>query len=404
MDSDQKSRIIYNNLAYFGLDLDAIYKKSAAKFSEIITTKFPKKNEIHIICGLGGNGLDGLYIAQELFKAGRAVSIYIPDRVSHSDSELFQNKFQELSKKITIKQDVYAKDIPQADLIIEALIGTGMSGEKVYKRTADIIKRVSHFECSIIAIDKPMQGYNPDLTISINYPKTQKAVAIENVYPEALINSIGPGELLEIRKPYTKSHKNKSGKLLLISFSPDNTSERKLVALSKHYQTEVEVVTIETLFTDYRKDEYKEKLAGVDVVVIDNFKQADNLISNVVYSFLDLLGEAKVINLNSEIHFQENSIEVLASPRNISGSTAFVKLVKSYSSYFLFEDGDKKIDAEGVLVEDQNVENLILLAAIFATSNDLKLSVLAAAFVVVHFRKNKLDIEKDLSKFFQEIF
>ncbi len=404
MNSDQKSRIIYNNLVYFGVDLDSIYRKSAKKFVEIIISKYLKKNKIGIVAGLGGNGLDGLYIAEELFKNGKEVEVFIPDRVNHSDNDLFKEKFKELSQTVSIKQDIYAKDVVQPELLIEALIGTGFSGEKVYKRTADILKRVSHFNCPIIAIDKPIQGYSPDLTISINYPKTTKAIAIENVYPESLINSIGPGELLEIHKPYSKSHKSKSGKLLYISFERETAEERKLSAFAKQYSTILTTISIKSLFTDYSKESYKEKLVGVDTVVIGSFSESDNLTANIIYTLLEELPDTKVINLNSEIKFHENLIEVFESPRSIGNSSAFAKFVKSYNSYFLFEDGEKKLDTEGILVTKDSIENLILLASIFSSSNEIKLSILAAAFVIIHFRKNKLNLEKDITNFFEEVF
>src|SRR5690606_11467260 len=104
-----------------------------------------------------GNGLDGLYIAQEIASNNPDINIhiYIPGRVNQSDLDLFKTKYKEISsiKNIKLSQDIYAKDIPNGDLIIEALCGTGLDGDGLYKRSADILKRIVHFSKPIIAID-----------------------------------------------------------------------------------------------------------------------------------------------------------------------------------------------------------------------------------------------------------
>jgi NAD(P)H-hydrate repair Nnr-like enzyme with NAD(P)H-hydrate epimerase domain len=408
MTSDQKSRINYNNLTYLGYDLNEIYTKASKEYSRLITEKYPVANNIVMICGTEGNGLDGLYIAECLATENRdcSISIYVPGRVNQSDSDLFKTKYKDLSKFPNIKlfQDIYAKDVPQGDLILEALCGTGFEGESLYKRSADLVRRVVHFSVPMIAIDKAVPGYKPELTVSLNFPKSKDAVVIDNVYPESLNSVIGPGELLEIKKPYLRTHKSKSGKLLVITQANASELIDRILSLSKAYPAEIEVLSIQEIFANYVSNSYKDRVSEADVILIDKFEDGDELLTTVVSKILEAADDTPVINLSNKLKLNHIHLEMVLSPKELSNSNASIRIVKGFSSSILFNDGQKKIDTSGMLLTEGSIDDLMCLSAIYATANELPLSVIAAAFTVIHFRKNKLDLEKDLTPFFEEIF
>jgi NAD(P)H-hydrate repair Nnr-like enzyme with NAD(P)H-hydrate epimerase domain len=408
MTSDQKSRINYNNLTYLGFDLNEIYTKASKEFSRLIFEKYTDTRNVVMICGTEGNGLDGLYIAEDLIQRNEAikVSIYIPGRVNQAESELFKTKYKEISsnRKVELHQDIYAKDIPNADLIIEAIAGTGFEGESLYKRSADILKRIVHFSKPIVAIDKAVPGYKPDLTISLNYPKAKNSVVINDIYPESLNSVIGPGELLEIKKPYLKSHKNKSGKLLLITSREDTDRVEKLNEISKSYPAEIEVLSIGNLFIDYQPNSYKDKVERADVILVDKLETGDELVSLVVNKIIEDANEKVVVNLSNNLNLNHIHLEMVLSPRELSNSSASIRIVKGFNSNIIFNDGLRKIDTTGMLLTQEAIEDMLMLASIYATVNELNLSVIAAAFTVIHFKQNKLELEKDLKDFFEKIF
>ncbi len=455
MTSDQKSRILYNNLSYLGYDLDEIYKKSAKLFLKILLEKYPNARDLIFVCGLGGNGLDALYIAEELEKYYRdfksndgkesnernlKIRIYIPGRVNQSDSELFRNKFLELSKNknINLFQDVYAKDIPNGDLIIEALSGTGFEGDKLLKRSADVLRRIVHFSKPILAIDKAVPGYTPSLTISINYPKTKNALVIENIYPESLHSVIGPGELLEIKKPYLKSHKSKAGKIVFVTLDDVNDDtkgignkvQRRVEQFAIAYPTEIEVLSIQSLLSNpstpnssnstgiakhsdsyngSSNKTYKDIVQSCDIVLIDTFENAQSEEMKELFSLIlnKILSEAKdgvIINLSRTLSLDYIHLELLDSPKELTKSNSSIKVVKGFSTNIIFDDGQKKIDTSGMLFSKESLLDMLMLTSIYASVNDLKLSVLAAAFSIMHFNLNKLDLTKDLKTFYEEIF
>lgn len=408
MTSDQKSRINYNNLTYLGYDLNEIYTKASKEFSKMILEKYQSVKNIVMICGTEGNGLDGLYIAEEIILNNPSIniSIYIPGRVNQAESELFKSKYKELggNRNIKLHQDIYAKDILNGDLIIEAIVGTGLIGESLYKRSADILKRIIRFSKPIVAIDKAVPGYNPDLTISLNYPKAKHAIVIKDIYPESLNSVIGPGELLEIRKPYLKSHKNKSGKLLFITDTDDSVRLNKLKNITKSYPAEITILNIASLFTKYESNSYKDKIDRADIVLIDRFEEGDELISLIVNKIIEYADQKIIINLSNTLKLNHIHLEVVLSPMELSNSSASIRIVKGFNSSIIFNDGVRKIDTTGVLLEKECLEDLMMLSAVYATANELNISVIAAAFTIIHFKQHKLELEKDLSEFFEKIF
>jgi NAD(P)H-hydrate repair Nnr-like enzyme with NAD(P)H-hydrate epimerase domain len=408
MTSDQKSRINYNNLTYLGYDLNEIYTKASKEFSRIILEKYSSCKNIVMICGTEGNGLDGLYVASDMASSNPDINIhiYIPGRVNQSDLELFKTKYKDIAaiKNIKLSQDIYAKDIPNGDLIIEALCGTGLEGDGLYKRSADILKRIVHFSKPIVAIDKAVPGYKPDLTISLNYPKAKNSVVISDIYPESLNSVIGPGELLEIKKPYLKSHKNRSGNLLLITNTSDTQRLKKISDISKSYPADIVVLSIDSLFSQYESNLYKDMVEKADVIVVDRFEEGDELISLIINKIIEDAKEKIIVNLSNTLQLNHIHLEMVLNPRELSNSSSSIRIVKGFNSSIIFNDGVRKIDTTGMLLSQDTIEDMMILSAVYATANELNLSVIAAAFTVIHFKQNKLDLEKDLSEFFEKIF
>jgi NAD(P)H-hydrate repair Nnr-like enzyme with NAD(P)H-hydrate epimerase domain len=408
MTSDQKSRINYNNLTYLGYDLNEIYTKASKEFSRIILEKYSSCKNIVMICGTEGNGLDGLYVASDMASSNPDINIhiYIPGRVNQSDLELFKTKYKDIAaiKNIKLSQDIYAKDIPNGDLIIEALCGTGLEGDGLYKRSADILKRIVHFSKPIVAIDKAVPGYKPDLTISLNYPKAKNSVVISDIYPESLNSVIGPGELLEIKKPYLKSHKNRSGNLLLITNRSDTQRLKKISDISKSYPADIVVLSIDSLFSQYESNLYKDMVEKADVIVVDRFEEGDELISLIINKIIEDAKEKIIVNLSNTLQLNHIHLEMVLNPRELSNSSSSIRIVKGFNSSIIFNDGVRKIDTTGMLLSQDTIEDMMILSAVYATANELNLSVIAAAFTVIHFKQNKLDLGKDLSEFFEKIF
>ncbi len=244
--------ILLKNAQSLGIDLIAFYDEVGRLIAEKIIEKYGKTKSYAVICGKGGNSGDGLATAFHLSCIGAEnVTVYLAGRKQQIESQITRDIFSDVLERsekennLTVKQDVFAKDIEKHDVIIEALVGTGLEGSKLLKRFRDIIKRVAHFSKPIIAIDQPTPHYEPDSTFSLLYPKVEKAYVIDIKLPREIELYCGPGEREALWVPNTKSHLNKNGNLLYIA--QDDTHNEAVIKACADYRTNLSIFTFEHL-------------------------------------------------------------------------------------------------------------------------------------------------------------
>ncbi len=117
---------------------------------------------IHIFCGIGNNGGDGLCIARMLHEMHYSVKVYIV-RFSDKSSNDFQINEKRLEKIKGVKvENLYGvadmPDFKEEDLIIDAILGSGLS-RPIKGFTAEIIHRINQSSCPVIAVDVPSGLY-----------------------------------------------------------------------------------------------------------------------------------------------------------------------------------------------------------------------------------------------------
>jgi NAD(P)H-hydrate epimerase len=142
-----------------GIDL---MERAAGKCTEWLLENNINTQSFCIFCGNGNNGGDGLSIARQLSKAGRAVKVFILN-VSHNNSPDFETNLVRLSvqHQVTINYITTEKDFPvfaENTIIIEALVGSGLSRppDGMAKK---LIAHINKSNCPIVAIDLPAGMY-----------------------------------------------------------------------------------------------------------------------------------------------------------------------------------------------------------------------------------------------------
>ena len=160
-------------------------RAATACFNWIKQRPFRQLN-VHVFCGTGNNGGDGLALARLLLDAGYAVSAYIV-RYSSKSSEDFSINEQRLKRAYPKHVgDLHEGDsfpaIHQNDLVIDTLFGTGLS-KPLSGPAADIIHYLNASKAKIISIDiasglfadqhsDPQSAIiEPDYTLSFQFPK-----------------------------------------------------------------------------------------------------------------------------------------------------------------------------------------------------------------------------------------
>jgi len=136
--------------------IDLMERAAKALFSELVGSE--PHQHVTIVCGMGNNGGDGLALARMMSALqGCKVQVVV---VAHTDkpSEDFEVNLSRL-KKIGIAVALFKKaadwvDIPAESLVIDALLGTGLS-RPVVGLLAEVIAIINALPNRVVSIDVP---------------------------------------------------------------------------------------------------------------------------------------------------------------------------------------------------------------------------------------------------------
>lgn len=133
---------------------------------EDIQSYYPKASRITVIAGGGNNGGDGFVIARRLYDFGYSVMLVlaVPEEKLKGDAKVHFQVYKK--RKLPLFQynekeiEKFQSIVNHSDLIVDALLGTGISGE-VRSPFYEMIEIVNNSNKIIYAVDIP-SGVNAD--------------------------------------------------------------------------------------------------------------------------------------------------------------------------------------------------------------------------------------------------
>lgn len=246
-----------------GIPSMVLMERAALAVTEVLLNRYPDRKRILIVAGKGNNGGDGLAIGRLLARAGKQVTFY---QMNGSYSEEARKQREILSHLGFPMSDTWPDG--EYDIIIDALLGIGISGE-VREDAGRIIRKIN--ECKdgntdldplaapvICAVDLPSgidtdtgavckEAVKADLTVTFQYRKKAhllypgreycgtvyvKDVGIENygvgpdtafTYQDEIFRNFLP-------KRESSGHKGTFGKVLLFAGSREMSGAALLCA------------------------------------------------------------------------------------------------------------------------------------------------------------------------------
>ena len=254
--TSREMRALEINAEYFGISLLQLMENAGRNVAVDIAQRFETGKRVVIFCGLGGNGGDGFVIARHLLSMGFAVTVMLAGRSKEIVHESAKKNFLSLSylNEIPILEVTDSSDIPkvEADVVVDALLGTGTKGslKAPIRQMVEQINSLSGFK---IAVDVPTgidsdTGENlgisvkADVTVSFHAPKIGLANAKKYVgelivkdigLPSQIERLAGPGDVrLVTRKRDLRAHKGDFGRVLVIGGSEVFSGAPTLVSLA----------------------------------------------------------------------------------------------------------------------------------------------------------------------------
>ncbi len=153
--------------------------------------------KIHIFCGIGNNGGDGLAVARHLWEHGYDIAVHV---VSYSDkrSEDFLSNLEKLkSRKIWpnyLQENSALPEIDPGDMVLDAIFGIGLNREP-YDWVAKVIQSINTSGAFVLSVDVPSGLYvdkpidNPDAVVRANFVLSIQAPKLVFFLPQTGIYS-----------------------------------------------------------------------------------------------------------------------------------------------------------------------------------------------------------------------
>jgi len=126
----------------------------------VIKEKFPESKRILIAAYHGNNGGDGFVAARLLSKEYETDVLFVGDEEKFKEEAKVNFKRIEDNLRIQILTDEEQVKFDDYDIIIDALLGTGVKGE-IKEPIASVIDHINSSKAYKIAVDVP-SGINPD--------------------------------------------------------------------------------------------------------------------------------------------------------------------------------------------------------------------------------------------------
>jgi len=254
----REMRALEINAEYFGISRLQLMENAGRNVAVEISARFrPKETTVAIFCGLGGNGGDGFVTARHLACLGFKVHVILAGRASQIVNEEAKRNWEALralKESIHIHEVQDSSMIPEvkADLLVDALLGTGLKGPP-RPPISHMIKAINESDAFCIAIDVPSgidsdsgkalgEAVKADLTITFHKTKPGLLKASEHVgelivkhigLPSEIERFAGPGDVTVILKPrHPESHKGDFGRLLIVGGSETYSGAPTLAALA----------------------------------------------------------------------------------------------------------------------------------------------------------------------------
>ena len=139
-----------------------LMERAAKVFSAWFETHYPRTSLVYIFCGTGNNGGDGLAIARLLLKRDYKIQVYYLHKEEKGSSD-FEFNLKQLTQRshanaTPLKERNKEADfpiIPPTAIVIDALLGSGLTRAIEKPFTADLIAHINASGAEVVAVDLP---------------------------------------------------------------------------------------------------------------------------------------------------------------------------------------------------------------------------------------------------------
>jgi len=187
----------------FGVPSLTLMENAGSAAARFILSEYPHAERIGVICGKGNNGGDGFVVSRILVGAGCAVRVLLlcaPEELRGDAAVMFSNMLKSLRpshvEPLVVREagelnSPGAEDVFAADVIVDAILGTGFH-PPVSPLYAATIAKMNKTDAPIVAVDIP-SGADADAMRPAVQPAMQpKSANIDQARADAIVTFTAP--------------------------------------------------------------------------------------------------------------------------------------------------------------------------------------------------------------------
>ncbi|OPY31500.1 MAG: putative carbohydrate kinase [Methanomassiliicoccales archaeon PtaU1.Bin124] len=215
------------NSEYLGVSVETLMENAGFGVASILEREFGTGKRIAVLCGCGNNGGDG-FVAARYLRERNDVDVILAKSADNIKGQAAWNNYEKVQE---ITKAWVGQELGGYDLLVDALLGTGFSGEPKEPFVA-IIKAINSSGVPVLAVDLPSglgsaNVVRPNLTVSFHDMKlgmseknSGKVMVYDIGIPEDASRYCGPGDYAYYPIPVKTSHKGQNGRVLVIGGGP----------------------------------------------------------------------------------------------------------------------------------------------------------------------------------------
>lgn len=148
----------------FGVSGTVLMERAGAAAFQYLSHRWPTARSIAVVCGTGNNGGDGYVIARLAHEKGLSVAVYQVGDESRISGDALAAAQRLEGAGLSLKP-LTSTDLSKVDVIIDALLGTGLEGE-VSDHYRQAIEHINESGRGVLALDIP-SGLHADTGIAL---------------------------------------------------------------------------------------------------------------------------------------------------------------------------------------------------------------------------------------------
>ena len=136
-----------------GIPGGVLMERAGVEMTRVVLQRLGVPRKALVVCGGGNNGGDGFVIARELRLAGTEVAVFAATDEYRGDAKTNLDVLRNLEVRL-VERDALEGELRETDLVLDALLGTGFSGE-VREDVAGLIEEINAGGAPVVAVDVP---------------------------------------------------------------------------------------------------------------------------------------------------------------------------------------------------------------------------------------------------------